>query len=78
MKSVKVMKLYIVKPDLYFFDQYNDMMKERNKSSMRITPWLLDKPFDNLGDFGKFIQMLDGCKMPICIKNFLRRPLILL
>ena len=56
------MKLYIVKPDLYFFDQYNDMMKEWNESGTRIAPWFLDKPFDSLEDFAEFIQMLDCCE----------------
>lgn len=56
------MKIYIVKPDLYFFAQYNDMMKEWNESGTQIAPWFLDKPFEYLEDFAEFIQMLDNCE----------------
>lgn len=56
------MKLYLAKPDLYFFGQYNEMMTEWQTSGTQIAPWFLDKPFDNLEDFAKFIQMLDDCE----------------
>ena len=56
------MQLYFAKPDLYYFDQYNDMMKEWNESGTQVAPWFLDKPFDNLGDFAEFVQMLDNCE----------------
>lgn len=62
MKGSRLMKLYIVKPDLYFFDEYNDMMREWNESGTQIVPWFLNKPFDDLEDFAKFIQMLDNCE----------------
>lgn len=64
------MKLHIVKPDLYFFGQYNDMMKEWNESGTQIAPWFLDKPFDNLEDFAKFIQMLDDCENAALDKKY--------
>lgn len=56
------MKLYLVKPDLYFFDQYNDMMREWIESGTQIAPWFLDRPFENLEDFAEWIQMLDHCE----------------
>ncbi len=56
------MKLYIVKPDLYFFDEYNDMMREWNESRTQIVPWFLNIPVDSLEDFAKLIQMLDNCE----------------
>lgn len=56
------MKLYLVKPDLYFFEQYNDMMREWNKSGTQIAPWFLDQPFKNMKDFAELIQMLDNCE----------------
>lgn len=62
MKGDKLMSLYIVKPDLYFFDEYNDMMNEWNESGTQIAPWFLDKPFNDLEDFALFIQMLDNCE----------------
>lgn len=64
------MKLCIVKPDLYFFEQYNDMMKEWIESGTQIAPWFLNKPFDNLEDFAEFIQMLDNCEKGNLDKKF--------
>lgn len=64
------MKLYIVRPDLYFFNEYNDMMTEWNKSGTQIAPWFLDKPFENLEDFAGFIQMLDNCENANLDKNY--------
>lgn len=56
------MRLYLAKPDLYFFKQYNEMMTEWSESGTQIAPWFLDKPFDNLEDFAEFIRMLDNCE----------------
>ena len=53
------MKLYLVKPDLTYFERYNDMMEEWNKSNTQVAPWFLDKPFDCIEDFAVFIKMLD-------------------
>ncbi len=64
------MKLYIARPDLYFFNEYNDMMTEWNKSGTQIAPWFLDKPFENLEDFAGFIQMLDNCENANLDKNY--------
>lgn len=54
------MRLYLAKPDLYFFDEYNEMMTEWQTSGTKIAPWFLDKLFENLEDFAEFIQMLDN------------------
>ena len=56
------MKLYLAKPDLYFFDRYNEMMMEWQASGTQIAPWFLDKTFENLDSFAEFIQMLDNCE----------------
>ncbi len=52
-------ELYLAKPDLTFFEQYNDMMAEWNRSNTQIAPWFLDKPFEHIEDFALFIKMLD-------------------
>ena len=64
------MKLRLVKPDLYFFEQYNDMMREWTESGTRIAPWFLDEPFDSIDAFAKFVQMLDDCEHGILDKRF--------
>ena len=64
------MGLYLAKPDLYFFDEYNEMMAEWQTSGTQIAPWFLDKPFDDLEDFAKFIQMLDDCERGNLDKKF--------
>ncbi len=56
------MKLYLAKPDLVYFERYNDMMREWIASGTQIAPWFLDQPFDTLQDFVRFIQMLDDCE----------------
>lgn len=56
------MKLYLAKPDLYFFDRYNEMMTEWQASGTQIAPWFLNKPYENLEDFAEFIRMLDNCE----------------
>jgi predicted acetyltransferase len=64
------MKLRLVKPDLYFFDAYNDMMREWCESGTQISPWFLNEPFDSIDAFAKFIQMLDDCEHGILDKRF--------
>ena len=39
------MKLFLVKPDLPWFGQYNEMMTEWCESKTQIAPWFLDEPF---------------------------------
>ena len=55
-------KVCLVKPDLTFFNQYNDMMREWQESGTQIVPWFLNEPFDTLEEFAKFIKMLDMCE----------------
>ena len=40
------MKLYLAKPDLVYFEQFNEMMKEWCESGTQIAPWFLDEPFE--------------------------------
>lgn len=56
------MKLRIVKPDLPYYKQYNEMMQEWIESNTQIAPWFLDEPFNNLEEFADFVQMLDNCE----------------
>lgn len=37
------MKLILVKPDLTYYDKYNEMMKEWCDSNTQIAPWFLEK-----------------------------------
>lgn len=53
------MKLYLVKPDLIYYDKYNEMMKEWYDSNTQIAPWFLDKPFNSIEEFAQLIQKLD-------------------
>jgi len=64
------MNLRLVKPDLYFFDAYNDMMREWCESGTRIAPWFLDEPIASIDAFAKFVQMLDDCEHGILDKRF--------
>lgn len=64
------MRIYLAKPDLYFFYEYNEMMTEWSESGTQIVPWFLDKPFENLEDFAKFVQMLDDCERGNLDKKF--------
>ncbi|MBQ9950996.1 MAG: hypothetical protein IJO98_02510, partial [Clostridia bacterium] len=64
------MTLCLVKPDLYFFEQYNDMMREWCESGTRIAPWFLDEPLESIDDFAKLIQRLDDCENGILDKRF--------
>lgn len=51
--------LYLVKPDLTYYEKYNDMMREWVLSNTQIAPWFLDKPLTSIEDFAKLIQKLD-------------------
>ena len=55
------MELYLVKPDLTWFGQYNDMMAEWQADGSQIAPWFLDAPFTDIGEFAGFVRMLDNC-----------------
>lgn len=64
------MKLYLIKPDLSYYEQYNDMMKEWNESKTQIAPWFLDKPVDTIETFAKLIKKLDDCEHGIVDERF--------
>lgn len=53
------MKLYLIKPDLTYYKQYNEMMEEWCSSNTQIAPWFLDKPIDSIYEFASLIQKLD-------------------
>lgn len=57
------MKLILVKPDLTYYDKYNEMMEEWCDSNTQIAPWFLDKPFNTMEEFADFIQMLDQTEL---------------
>ena len=50
MRMEVVKMLYLVKPDITYYEQSNEMMKEWNESNTQIAPWFLDKPFDTIHD----------------------------
>ena len=51
--------LKLVKPDLIYYEQYNEMMKEWREDGSRIAPWFLDKPCESLDSFYELIRNLD-------------------
>ena len=53
------MRLYLAKPDLVYFEQFNEMMKEWCESGTQIAPWFLNKPFESIEDFEKFMDAFD-------------------
>lgn len=64
------MKLILAKPDLTYYDKYNEMMKEWCASNTQIAPWFLDKPFNTIEEFSNFIQMLDQTELGNQDKRF--------
>lgn len=56
------MKLYLVKPDLTYYEEYNEMMKEWVESDTQIAPWFLDKPITTIEEFAKLVKHLDDCE----------------
>ena len=64
------MNLILVKPDLTYYDKYNEMMKEWCDSNTQIAPWFLDKPFNTIEEFADFIQMLDQTELGNQDKKF--------
>lgn len=63
-------KLYLAKPDLTFFEQYNDMMAEWTESHTQIAPWFLDKPIATIEEFAELVRLLDNCEHEIVDKRF--------
>ena len=64
------MKLVLVKPDLTYYEQYNDMMSEWCESKTQIAPWFLNEPFSSREAFARFVRMLDDCEHGIVDKRF--------
>ncbi len=64
------MELFLVKPDLIYFQQYNEMMAEWIASGTQIAPWFLNAPFETIEDFARFVQMLDDCEHGIIDKKY--------
>ncbi len=64
------MKLFLVKPDLTYYNKYNEMMKEWCDSNTQIAPWFLDKTFNTIEEFADFIQMLDQTELGNQDKRF--------
>lgn len=62
MKRGIKMRLYLVKPDLTYYEEYNEMMKEWVESNTQIAPWFLDKPIPTIEVFAKFVKHLDDCE----------------
>lgn len=56
------MKIFLVKPDLTYYEEYNEMMKEWVDSNTQIAPWFLDAPISTIEEFAKFIKYLDDCE----------------
>ena len=64
------MKLYLVKPDLTYYEQYNEMMAEWCESKTHIAPWFLNSPVKNPEEFEALIRLLDNCEHGIVDKQF--------
>jgi len=64
------LKLFLVKPDLTYFGQYNEMMAEWCESGTRIAPWFLDTPFPDMEAFARFVRMLDNCEHGITAEGY--------
>ena len=62
--------LYLIKPDLTYYEKYNEMMKEWKESETQIAPWFLDEPFETIEEFAEFIKMLDNVENGIVDKKF--------
>lgn len=54
------MRIYLVRPDTKYYEQYNEMMKEWTESNTDIAPWFLNKPFNdiNINEFEKYVNLL--------------------
>lgn len=64
------MNLYLVKPDLTYYEQYNDMMTEWCADGGSVSPWFLGEPFTSIDEFARFVRMLDDCEKGIVDKSF--------
>lgn len=53
------MSIYLVKPDLIYFEQYREMYSEWQTESKHINPWFFKVQCNTLEEFSDFIRMLD-------------------
>lgn len=53
------MSLHFVKPDLTYFEQYEEMYREW-KNQEHINPWFFNTKCQTLDEFANFVQMLDN------------------
>ena len=49
------MKIYLVKPDLTYYEDYNDMMREWGDPNTA-APWFLDYPAASIEEFVQFLE----------------------
>ena len=52
------MRIYLVRPDTKYYEQYNEMMKEWTESNTDIAPWFLNKPFNDINEFERYVNLL--------------------
>ncbi len=64
------MKLYLVKPDLIYYEKYNEMMSEWRASKTQTAPWFLDIKTAAIDEYAQFIRMLDDCEHGNVDKRF--------
>ena len=64
------MNLYLVKPDIKYYEQYNEMMTEWCAHGTSVSPWFLGEPFANIDEFADFVRKLDDCEKGILDKKF--------
>ena len=64
------MNLYLVKPDITYFEQYNEMMAEWCADGGSISPWFLGDPFASIEEFAEFVRKLDNWEKGIADKSY--------
>jgi len=64
------MNLYLVKPDLTYYEQYNEMMTEWCAEGASVSPWFLGEPFASIDEFADFVRKLDECEKGIVDKKY--------
>lgn len=64
------MKLYLVKPDITYYEQYNEMMAEWCADNTSISPWFLGAPFTSIDEFAQLVRVLDNCENGIVDEKY--------
>lgn len=57
------MQLFLVKPDMMYFEAYRDMMEEWRSSGTQIAPWFFNIPTPTLEDFAAYVRHLDDTEV---------------